>query len=393
MQLCGWKGYSVVVNAVSLLLFFALSSIAQAQDLSKPEELPKLLEEWRAEFQLPALAAAVVRDGKILTLAAVGERKWKSGVPVTTDDVFHLGSCTKAMTATMIAKLVEQGTLRWDTTIAEGLPMLAEEMAPAYRDVTLDQLLAHRAGLPNQSWPPGETNESMMNLPGSQREQRLEYIRMILAIPPDLEPGAAYRYANVGYSVAGAIAEHVTDTSWDDLMQQWLFGPLGMSSAGVGAAGDPEKIDQPWPHRFGLRHKTPIPPGPRGDNPPVIAPGGMVHCNIADWAKFVILHLTGEAQGKPYLSEALRQKLHTSLGDDYALGWAVLERDWAGGTALTHAGSNTMNFALTWLSPSKRYAVLVVTNQDDRQNKTRGFCDTVCARLINRYPPPASAAE
>src|SRR5665213_3350039 len=104
-------------------------------------DMALILEGIRKKHDLPALAVVVVKDGKICARAAVGVRKWRDPTPVTTNDVFHIGSCTKSMTATLTAILIEEGKLRWDTTIAEIFPELKGQMDKHYETVTVDQLL------------------------------------------------------------------------------------------------------------------------------------------------------------------------------------------------------------------------------------------------------------
>jgi CubicO group peptidase (beta-lactamase class C family) len=88
-----------------------------------------------------------------------------------------------------------------------------------------------------------------------------------------------------------------------------------------------------------------------------------VHATLADWARFVALHLAG-ARGEPTsLSPESMRKLHTPPAGDYALGWIAAERDWAGGAVLTHRGSNTLWVAEVWILPKLDAAVLVTTNQ------------------------------
>src|SRR5262245_3344956 len=98
-----------------------------------------VLEAIRKKHELPALAVVVVKDGKICDRAAAGVRRRGNPTRVTTNDVFHIGSCTKSMTATLAAMLIEEGKLRWDTTLAEVFPGL--KMNPQYERVTLEQLL------------------------------------------------------------------------------------------------------------------------------------------------------------------------------------------------------------------------------------------------------------
>ncbi|HPD47241.1 MAG TPA: serine hydrolase domain-containing protein [Anaerohalosphaeraceae bacterium] len=378
-------------NAVFVLIVLPLAATAAAStpDITEPADLAETLEPIRAEFDLPALAAAVVHNGRIIALGAVGERKYKSGVKVTTADRWHLGSCTKAMTATLIAMLIEQGKLKWDTTLADALPDIP--MLEAYRTVTIAHLLAHRAGLPNESWPTGKTFMDMHNLPGPPRQQRRAYAEMILNQPPKAAPGEKYIYSNAGFAILGVIAEEIADTPWEELIQSMLFEPLGITTAGFGAMGSPGRIDQPWQHRPRNRllasGKQAIEPGPFSDNPPVIGPGGIVHCAIADWAEFIILHLeNGTYNGRRIIKpETLQILREPQFGGDYAGGWHVCDRHWGGGRVFTHSGTNSMNYAVVWMAPLKRYAVLVATNQGG--GKEDQALDKVASTLIGRFKP------
>ena len=211
-----------------------------------PEDINSLLESIRQEYNLPALAAAVVLDGDTIALGAVGERKYGSGVAVTNDDQFHLGSCGKAITATMIAVLVEQGKLSWTTTLAEVFPELVDEMLPKYRSVTLLHLLSHRAGLPGQaegqvlSFATDDLILEWYHRTNPIVEQRYEVAEVELcavehASLPD--PGERFIYANTGYIIAAAVAERVTGSSWEELVAELIFEPLGITTAGYGAMG------------------------------------------------------------------------------------------------------------------------------------------------------------
>ena len=349
---------------------------------AKITPLEDLLEPIRKRHNLPALAAAVLVDGHLSALGATGVRKAATHVAVTRNDAFHLGSCTKAMTATLLALLIDRGKLGWDTTLAEALPDLADEMRPEYRKATIRHLLCHRAGLVPNS-PPGKSFGEFFRLPGTHVQQRLAYARAILKAPPRGKPGEKYVYSNAGYAVAGAIAERVTKTPWQTLMRKMIFQPLGMKTAGFGAMGTPGKIDQPWQHVLKDGKHQPIGPGQMSDNPVVIGPAGRVHSSLADWAKFVAAHLNGP-KGRPC---GLRLKRDTwricheaAFDGTYAMGWVVAARNWGGGDVLTHAGSNTMNYAVVWMAPKRDFAVLVATNQGPKP--AAKACDEAAATLI-----------
>ncbi|MCT7957322.1 serine hydrolase domain-containing protein [Laspinema palackyanum] len=339
------------------------------QELKALKNLNSILEPIQQTHPLPALAAAIVTSEGMSAIGAVGERKYGSGIPVTIGDRFHLGSCTKAMTATLLGRLVEAGQLEWQTTLAEAFPRL--EMLPVYRSVTLEQLLSHQGGFPepHQPWLPGKMTLEMLDLPGSIQQQRYTYLTLALQQPPLFAIGE-FHYSNMGYVVAAAMAEQALGASWEDLITQQLFQPLGMTTAGFGPMGTPGQIDQPWQHILENGQIEAISPEPENDNPPLLAPAGLVHCSLADWGKFIALHLQGERGNSTLLKPETLQKLHTPVGESpqdsapgsYAFGWVALERDWGGGRVLWHNGTNTLNYAVVWMAPQRDFAIMAVTN-------------------------------
>jgi CubicO group peptidase (beta-lactamase class C family) len=357
-----------------------------ADHISNP--ISQMLETIRVKHQFPALAAVVVVDGEIVATNAVGFRKHGSTEAATVQDKFHIGSVTKSMTATIAAMLVEQGKICWTSTIGESFPDYGNQIHPDYRDVTLEQLLRHRGGAPGDA--PNDLWIEAWNGSGSHVEQRLGFVKGILARKPEAKPGANHIYSNQGYAIAGVMLEKTTGKPWEELMQSMLFEPLGMKSAGFGAPATPGKIDQPWGHtkdRFtGIRS---VPPGPRADNPPAIGPAGTVHCSLPDLARYAMFHLSGARGDSQLLNAESFKKLHASAGDDSALGWFVLEREWAGGRALTHNGSNTMFYMVIWMAPERNGAVIVGANIG------AGFagCDEAVAKLIQQFFPTPRGAR
>ena len=324
--------------------------------LAGDEAVTSILKPIRQKFGVPAMAAALVTGDGIQFVGAVGVRKRDTEIPVTLDDLWHLGSDGKAMTSTLIARLVERGQLKWDSTLAEIFPELASQMNPEFQKATLLQLLSHRAGLP--------ANLNLADYLGSDVQSlRLRAVREELAKQPQSSPGRKFLYSNLGYIIAGAVVEKITGQSWENAISNEVFNPLQMKSAGFGGTGTPGQIDQPWPHTDD--GKPTAENGPDMDNPPVMGPAGRIHCSIQDWAKFVQDQLRGaRGEAGTLLKPESYQKLQTPpFGGDYALGWTVVQRSWAGGKALNHAGDNTMNFANVWVAPNKDFAILVCVNQ------------------------------
>jgi CubicO group peptidase (beta-lactamase class C family) len=348
-----------------------------------PADLAPRLEPLRAEFKLPALAAAVVHKDAIVAWGAVGVRKHGGAEQVTPADKFHIGSCTKSMTAVLAAMFVERGQLAWSTTLEEVFPERAEQMNSAFRTVTLEQLLCHRSGAPESLDADGLWGRIWAH-GGAPLEQRLFLLDGVTRQPPVAAPGTRFIYSNAGYAMAGAMIERVAGKPWEDLIREMLFAPLEMGTAGFGAPAAPGQVDQPWGHPAGLLGLKPVPPGPRADNPPAIAPAGTVHCSIGDLAKYAAFHLRGARGTARLLKAATFKKLHTPVaGQDYALGWLAVPREWAGGLALTHTGSNTMFFAVIWLAPAKDFGVVVATNLGGR--RAEQGCDKTAWTLIQDY--------
>ena len=318
----------------------------------------------RGKYDLPAMGGAIVDSSGLRAMAVAGVRKRGEPAEATVDDLWHIGSDTKAMTATMIAALVEKGTLSWASTIGGVFPRLL--LPAAVKGITLLQLLTHRAGLPaNAEW--GDISHA-----GSLVQQRRAAVGRLDAAKLLSVPGTAFSYSNWGYVVAGAMAEQATGKSYEELMKAIVFDPLQMRSVGYGAAGTRGGLEQPWGH---TAKGQPL----QADNPPVMAPAGCVHCSLADWGKFISDQLRG-TEGKPaLLRPESYARLHSAPdGGNYALGWLALDRPWGGGHVYTHTGSNTMNMAVVWMAPSRDFAVLVVCNQGEADKA----CDEAASGLI-----------
>jgi len=312
------------------------------------------------KHDVPGMAAAVVRNGEIVAIGVAGVRTRGKPDKITAADRFHIGSDTKAMTAMLCGILVDEGKLKWDQTLGQTFPELKKSMNPAYQAVTLEQLLTHRGGAPGEL-EKDELWGKLWQYRGSPTGARRLLLQGVTSQPPEAPAGTKFIYSNAGVSIAGHMAEKVTGKSWEDLMREKIFRPLGMTTAGFGAPGTRAKNDQPRGHK---PDGSPVEPGPEADNPVAIGPAGIVHTSIGDWAKFAAANLPS-AKTKLVKPQTL-EKLHTPAPGEpkYAMGWIIADNQpWAGGPALTHAGSNSMWFAVVWLAPKKDFAVLVACNQ------------------------------
>ncbi len=303
----------------------------------------------RAEAGAPALAAAASnRDGRALALAD-GVRVQGRQPRVTTSDVWHLGSITKAMTATLVARLVEAGAVSWDDTVAG---VLGGDMRAEYREVSFRHLLSHRAGL-QANIPMSDFLQYRREL-DDPRVERIRFARQALAQPPHGPMETSFLYSNSGYVIAGAMLEARLAESWEALIRSRLFRPLAMASAGFGAPGTPDAFDQPVGHAAGLLGPRPFPPGePITDNPAALGPAGRVHARFEDVLKFLAAHRDRTDLLRPESWDIL----HTPpFGGDYAMGWVRR------GDALWHNGSNTLWYAEVTFDPGRGVCAVAAAN-------------------------------
>jgi len=341
--------------------------------LANDPQIERLLELVRDEHKLPGMIGGIIKGSALVAIGATGVRKLGEPDPIRVTDQIHLGSCTKAMTATLLGVLTERGLLKASSTLADVFPEYAARMHPDFQTATLSHLLTHRAGL-----PPNAAN--WWRLPGrTPTEKRYAALEELTASPPASKPGTKHAYSNAGYVLAGLMAEQVTGVPWEILIRQEIFTPLNMFSAGFGppGAGTTEGNNQPFGHHLVKGKVEPI----RHDNAACMGPAGTVHCTMADWAKFAILHLRGERGGSKILRrETLRDLHEPPRGTEYAGGWIVVNRPWAGGRALTHSGSNTYWYVTVWLAPIRDFGILIATNQGgDAASKA---CDQGVGALI-----------
>ncbi|MYA15583.1 MAG: beta-lactamase family protein [Gammaproteobacteria bacterium] len=333
----------------------------------------------------PGLIAAIVDRRGVRAIAAAGVRKAGDPQPLLTTDSIHIGSNTKAMTATLLAVLVRDGVFDdgWNTTIADVFPEAREDIHPEYRRVTLWQLVTMTGGVRCDAadWHAHRDADLIGRRHGILRDN--------LADPPAATAGE-HLYSNLAYVVAGAMAERITGKTWETLMQERLFEPLGMASAGFGPPGTSGEDDQPWGHQRDPDRDDWVPN--QLDNAAAMGPAGTVHVAIEDWAKFISLWLT---EGPPaILDREGLDRLITPVSGRYAAGWSVATRFWAKGEAITHGGSNTSWFALLWIAPRIGHAYVAAANSPKRMSAAPFVCfDRIVSKLIRATRRPRGVAR
>lgn len=336
------------------------------------ETFASFLSDIRQTYQLPAVGGLLMHGDQTLEFEVSGLRDATGASNVTTDDLWHMGSITKSMTATVAARLVEQELIGWHTRIADVFPEQIARAGSTYQDVTLEQLLSHTGGLLRDvDWQNyRDPNKALTQL-------RLEVVEDVLAMPRNNAIGS-FSYSNVSFVLAGAMLEAVSGKSWEQLMQEELFEPLSMDDAGFGA---PTGVDsQPSGHYLDNGRLYSIAGElPESDNPPVLGPAGTVHMSLSSLAKYAAEHMRGEIGESDYLSAQSFVRLHQEVsGSNYGLGWFLQDNG-----SIFHDGSNRLWFAKLGISVEAQIIAISVTNVGgDRAN---GATDGVINEMLSRH--------
>jgi D-alanyl-D-alanine carboxypeptidase len=333
-------------------------------------DLHDFAENQRSKYDWPALGVGVIYRGEIVALGVAGERKLGSGDWATLDDRFVASSCAKSMTAMVAAKLVEQGKLSWDTRVMDLLPTVKDHALAAYADVTLEQLLGHRAGLDqwmnsNERWLAWHRDHAGEDATA----QRLAFAEAAMAREPKYKPGVQHYYCNDGYLIAGAMIEKVAGVPFEKLVQQTIFDPLELQAMSFGpGSGETGKLVV-WGHGPGnLFGKTATEPddGAFG-RPPFGSPAGFLNASIPELLLYVAENMRGLNGHGRLLTRESFDRLHAPLeGQQYALGWEVQTTRDADGKiierSIYHGGYNGTARANMWFCPESGWGTVIVCN-------------------------------
>ncbi len=282
----------------------------------------------------PAMAVGWAFKQASHTVLVDGVRSLGATARVERADAWHIGSDTKSMTATLVARLIEADHLKWTTTVGDLLAQAIPTIRTEYRQATLIDLLSHHAGLPRDA--PMNTTRFTVGPLADVRAERLAYVRLALAQPPIAAPRTTMNYSNAGYIVVGAMIEQAMGAPWETLMRACLFEPLRMHSAGFGPPTALGKAAGPVGHALrGDGKLYPWTQPDQADLPAVYGPAGLVHVSPDDQLAYLEVH---RDQPRRFLSVSTWHKLHVPpFKDGYALGWGVEEDG-----SLSHTGSNGM---------------------------------------------------
>lgn len=393
------------ILAVLVLIIFGFWLSAKISNRPGPEAAPltelspsalkTAIEGIAAERKLVGIAAKVMIGDAVVAQAETGYRTKEQTDPLLASDLFHVGSIGKSMSATAIATLVEGGVMGWDDTLGQRLPDVP--MDAGWRDVTLHQLLTHTASIPRA---PLSAMVKTVSEPEGLRDTRRETAAILLANPPETEPGTAFSYSNEGFMLASVMAEEATGDSWENTIQTRLAEPLGLSTLGFGAPKGDTPQSVPWGHRKVGAFKFAMNPAGNPDNPPWMAAAGTMHMSLDDLLTYGRAHLNAGASETALLSPQTYARLHTPVLNDYAYGWVVQSRDFTDGQegaredpVIWHNGSNTMWYALLVLLPNQDTVLVIATNDGSVLNETQRAFDDLAAQIAKAIVADETAAD
>jgi CubicO group peptidase (beta-lactamase class C family) len=386
---------------ICLASLLSLFAPAPALALDAPQNLDQELDALRSQYGLPALAAAVVSGGTIVARGVAGVRVHGTEIKAQIDDRFHLGSDTKAMTATLAGMLVDEGKLAWDATIGDVLGAAVPQINPRLAAVTLEQLLSHSSGVPSDTPQMLKLYFNVDAFDFNLTALRLKTFAAWKSHAPQTPPGAAFHYSNFGYLIAGAMIEKAAGRPWEALITDRIFAPLGLKSAGLGPQATRGRFDAPVGHRVGEKGAiTPMLWGPAADGPPLLGPAGVAHMSVLDFAAWAGWNAGRGKRGPALVKPETLARIHaphvktgkiphprpgTPQEGDYALGWGVMKFDWTRAPVLQHNGSNGMNLAKILIDAENDLGVVVVTNFPE--GKADEAAALAMERLYRRHAP------
>ena len=337
-------------------------------------DLQSRLEAVIAERKIPGAVLGVLH-GDDVSVYGAGIINKNTGVAVTDDTLFQIGSITKVYTATLVMMLVDEGLVDLDEPVVTYLPELKLGDAGITQKVTLRDLLSHRSGIGGDHF-----------LDTGRGDDTLEkYIGTLGDIGQEHDLGATMSYCNTGYSIAGRVIEKVTGKVWDAVLRERLIAPLGLTHTNT--LPEEALLFRTAVGHLKLPGQDEEQVTPMWMLPRACGPMGLINATAADLLAFARLHLDeGRApDGTQLLSVASVKQMQEAqidvpdrytLGDRWGVGWILF--DWDGHPLFGHDGSTLGQRAYMRILPEARLAVCFLTNGGEQG---KAF-DTLCREIM-----------
>jgi CubicO group peptidase (beta-lactamase class C family) len=309
----------------------------------------------RNRYTIPEISYAVVSSKSILEIAAVGRHSIDLPDTATLKDRFHIGSNTKAMTAFIIAKYVEKGTINWTTNFFDIYPEWKNGSQAAYHHITLQDLLSHKAGIqPFQ----GDNDPDIPGINGTNPEKRKFFGQFVLTLDP-IKPDSLnpFVYSNAGYTLATLMLEKITHKSWEELIEKVFNKDLNLN---VKLSWPENQLTKDtWGHLTENDNLQPI-PSDWNYHLDFTEPAGDLNIKLVDYVKFIQLNLQGLEGRDNYLKSETYQFIHNGV-KNYSLGWFNVYEN--GKELSVHSGTGAFTyFSIAHIDRTKNIAFIIFTN-------------------------------
>lgn len=375
--------------ALALFLFVGAAEAAtpQATPAGADPMLDATVEAAIKRYDLPGIAVGVIEDGKVVYARGFGEAVAGSGDPITTETLFKIASNSKAMTATVLARLVQAGKLRWDDPVVKHLPDFAMHDPRTTREMTVADLLVHNSGLP-------EGGGDLMLWPEPNLFTRGDIIHGLRFIKPAYDFRAGYAYDNLLYVVAGEVAAAAGGASYEELVRREIFEPLGLDGCRVGEFSRAGAGSVAQPHWHDGERSLPMRQDPAVVPAITSAAAGGIRCGLDDMLSWAMNWLAPTPAQLQWLGAEQRaemwkprtpmpiSKFRRDMDDthhyDYAFGFRLADVD--GHETVSHTGTLGGMYSMMMLLPDSKSGFVFMIN--GAGSRTRTVLGTMLTKLF-----------
>ncbi|MFL5753147.1 MAG: serine hydrolase [Bacteroidia bacterium] len=367
-----------------LLILLLLSSGLSAQNNFISDSLDKYINREMQKWQIPGLAIAIVKDGKVVACKGYGVKKTGKAEKVDENTLFQIASNSKAFTGTSLALLAYQKKLSLDDKVTKWLPYFKLYDSLATRDVTVRDLLCHRLGYMAFQSDFVNWNSSLT---------RKEIIVNMRNVKPVYPFRYKYGYCNAAFLTAGEIIPMACDTSWDDYVTAHFFKPLNMQRSSTRQKFILSDANAAFPHTL-VDDKLVLISHANVDN---LGPAGSINSSVKDMSNWLIMQLdSGRFEGKQIIPfEVIRETRSNQMAiarrynplfpsnhfNAYGLGWFL--KDLYGKILVEHTGGANGFVTSVCLVPEEKLGVVVLTNTDMNE-----FFRALNEQIVDAYLNP-----
>jgi CubicO group peptidase (beta-lactamase class C family) len=378
--------------AVALILLTGPIFGAAADVTDAFEGFDEQVEAWMQEWKVPGLGVSIVLDGEVILARGYGYRDLEKEAPATGDTLFAIGSNTKSFTVSLLGMLADDGLFDWDTPVKEYMPDWRLYDPVATDLMTAKDLVTHRSGLPR--------HDLLWLQTGLSREElfsRLQYLE------PNEPFRYKYQYQNLMFMSAGILAERLTGKSWEALIAERLFGPLGMERANLSV--DDSKKDDDFSYPYGHEDEG-SPEAIPFRNIDAVGPAGSINASAREMAKYVQFHIDyGKVGDEQLLSEETARAMQSpqmpisgpqltafftgtepGVVGDPSYGLGLMTGSYRGHKHVRHGGGiDGFISSMEWL-PHERIGVVVLSNSSSSGTVPGLVVRSVLDRLLGLDP-------